>query len=72
MIYPNAELMIMLIPVPVKAKYVIPVYILLELSLGISQVSGDNVAHFAHLGGAVLGFILVKAWHLQGPKDFYS
>jgi membrane associated rhomboid family serine protease len=72
MIYPNAELMIMFIPVPVKAKYVIPVYILLELSLGISQVSGDNVAHFAHLGGAVLGFILVKAWHLQGPKDFYS
>lgn len=72
MIFPNAELMIMFIPVPVKAKYIIPVYILLELSLGITQLSGDNVAHFAHLGGAVLGFILVKAWHLQGPKDFYS
>jgi rhomboid-like protein len=72
MIYPNAELMIMLIPVPVKAKYVIPVYMLLELSLGVGQFEWDNVAHFAHLGGAVLGFILVKAWHLQGPKDFYS
>ncbi|MDB4924802.1 rhomboid family intramembrane serine protease [Mucilaginibacter sp.] len=70
MIYPNAELMIMFIPVPVKAKYIIPVYILIELGLGIGQFGGDNVAHFAHLGGAILGFILVKAWRLQGPKDF--
>jgi membrane associated rhomboid family serine protease len=72
MIYPNAELMIMFIPVPVKAKYIIPVYVLLELSLGVAQFSGDSVAHFAHLGGGILGFILVKAWHLQGPKDLYS
>jgi membrane associated rhomboid family serine protease len=70
MIYPNAELMILFIPVPVKAKYIIPVYVLIELSLGVGQFGGDNVAHFAHLGGAILGFILVKAWHLQGPKDF--
>jgi len=72
MLYPNAELMIMLIPVPVKAKYIIPVYVLVELSLGVGQFGGDNVAHFAHLGGALLGFILVKAWHLQGPRDFRS
>ncbi|MGZ3757491.1 MAG: rhomboid family intramembrane serine protease [Mucilaginibacter sp.] len=72
MIYPNAELMIMLIPVPVKAKYIIPVYVLIEISLGIGQFGGDNVAHFAHLGGALLGFMLVKLWHLQGPKSFYN
>jgi membrane associated rhomboid family serine protease len=70
MIFPNAELMIMFIPVPVKAKYIIPVYVLIELSLGVGQFGGDNVAHFAHLGGAVLGFIMVKLWHLQGPKDY--
>ncbi|HTH82372.1 MAG TPA: rhomboid family intramembrane serine protease [Mucilaginibacter sp.] len=70
MIYPNAELMVLLIPVPIKAKYIIPVYVLIELSLGIGQFSGDDVAHFAHLGGALLGFIMVKAWHLQGPKYF--
>lgn len=70
MIYPNAELMIMFIPVPVKAKYIIPVYVLLELSLGVAQFSGDSVAHFAHLGGAIIGFILVKVWHLQGPKNY--
>ena len=72
MIYPNAELMILFIPVPVKAKYIIPVYVLIELSLGVGQFGGDNVAHFAHLGGAILGFILVKAWKLQGPKNFYN
>jgi membrane associated rhomboid family serine protease len=70
MMYPNAELMIMFIPVPVKAKYIMPVYVLLELSLGVTQFAGDDVAHFAHLGGALIGFILVKAWRLQGPKDF--
>ena len=72
MIYPNAELMIMFIPVPVKAKYIIPVYVLLELSLRVAQFSGDSVAHFAHLGGAIIGFILVKVWHLQGPKNYYN
>lgn len=70
MMYPNAELMIMFIPVPVKAKYIMPVYVLMELSLGIGQFAGDDVAHFAHLGGALIGFILVKAWRLQGPKDY--
>jgi membrane associated rhomboid family serine protease len=70
MLYPNMELMIMFIPVPVKAKYIIPVYIFLEIYLGFSQFGGDNVAHFAHLGGALLGFIVVKTWRLQGPNNF--
>ncbi len=64
MLYPNLELMILFVPVPVKAKYLIPVYILVELYLGVSQYGGDNVAHFAHLGGALLGFILIKIWRL--------
>ncbi len=62
MLYPNAELMIMFIPVPVKAKYIIPVYILIELSLGVAQIQGDSIAHYAHLGGALIGYILVKLW----------
>ena len=69
MLYPDLELMIMFIPVPVKAKYIIPVYIVIELVSGFGNFAGDNVAHFAHLGGALLGFILVKIWHLQGPKN---
>ena len=70
MLYPNMELMIMFIPVPVKAKYIIPVYVLAELSLGLGQIAGDNVAHFAHLGGALLGFIMVKVWCLKSKNNF--
>jgi len=70
MLYPNAELFIMFIPVPVKAKYIIPVYILLELSLGVASIQGDSVAHYAHLGGALLGFILVKLW--KDKNTFYD
>lgn len=65
MLYPNLELMIMFIPVPIKAKYIIPVYIVFELYSGFSQFAGDNVAHFAHLGGALIGFIMVKVWRLR-------
>ncbi|MEO8794292.1 MAG: rhomboid family intramembrane serine protease [Daejeonella sp.] len=71
-LFPNAELFIMFIPVPVKAKYIIPVYILLELFLGVAQFSGDSIAHFAHLGGALFGFILVKLWNIKRPGNFYE
>jgi rhomboid-like protein len=70
MLYPNMELMILFIPVPVKAKYIIPVYVIIELFLGVSQFQGDNVAHFAHLGGALIGFIMVKAWRLTKTNNF--
>ena len=66
MLYPNLELMLLFIPIPIKAKYIIPLYILFEIYSGFGQVAGDNVAHFAHLGGALLGFILIKHWRLQG------
>jgi membrane associated rhomboid family serine protease len=62
MLYPNMELMLLFVPVPVKAKYIIPIYIVIEIVLGVGQFGGDNVAHFAHLGGALLGFILIKFW----------
>jgi len=61
-LYPNAELLLFFIPIPIKAKYFIPFYILIELSLGIAQIQGDSIAHYAHLGGALIGFILVKIW----------
>ncbi len=67
MLFPNAELYIFFIPVAVKAKYMVPVYILLELVLGVAQFSGDSVAHFAHLGGALFGFILIKIWNRGQP-----
>jgi len=71
MLYPNMELMILFIPVPVKAKYIIPVYVVIELFLGFGQFAGDNVAHFAHLGGALIGFIVVKTWHINRNNNIY-
>ncbi|MEJ2904493.1 rhomboid family intramembrane serine protease [Pedobacter panaciterrae] len=70
-LYPNTELYILFIPVPIKAKYIIPVYILFELSMGVARVQGDSVAHYAHLGGALIGFILVKLWKDKDNNRFY-
>ena len=72
MLFPNAELFIMFIPVPIKAKYIIPIYVILELFLGVKQFSGDSVAHFAHLGGALFGFILIKMWHFKRRNNFHE
>jgi membrane associated rhomboid family serine protease len=71
MLYPNVELYIMFIPVPVKAKYAVTGYILIELFSGVGQFSGDNVAHFAHLGGALFGFIMIKYWRMQRPNNYF-
>lgn len=73
MLYPNIELYIMFIPVPVKAKYIVPVYVLIELTLGLGDFKGDSVAHFAHLGGALIGYILVKMWRNKNTYyDYYE
>jgi len=69
-LYPNMELMLMFIPFPIKAKYFIPIYIVIELFLGVARIQGDSVAHFAHLGGALIGFILVKLW--KDKDRFYD
>jgi membrane associated rhomboid family serine protease len=70
MLYPNVELYIMFIPIPVKAKWAVTGYVAIELFSGIGQFSGDNVAHFAHLGGALFGFIMIKVWRMQRPNNF--
>jgi len=70
MFFPNSELMFIFIPYPIKAKYMVPGLMLLDLFLGISSFSWDNIAHFAHLGGALTGFILIKIWNKDRTK-FY-
>jgi membrane associated rhomboid family serine protease len=70
MLFPNTELMMLFFPVPIKAKYLMPFMILLELFLGVNNFQWDNVAHFAHLGGALFGFILVKIWQ-RNKNTFY-
>lgn len=61
-LFPNAELMLMFIPFPIKAKILFPILIIGSLYLGIKQMSGDNIAHFAHVGGALIGWLWVRNW----------
>lgn len=65
MLYPNRSLYFMFIPVPVKAKYMVLIWGGLELLLGLSSAS-DGVAHFAHLGGMIFGFMLIYYWKKKG------
>ena len=60
-LYPDAKIMLMFIPVPVKVKYLMPVVIIVSIYLGISGNAG-GIAHLAHVGGALVGFILAKIW----------
>lgn len=65
--FPNVELMLMFIPVPIKAKYFVPGLLAIDLFLGLKGQAvfgsgGDGIAHFAHLGGALIGFIMMWYW----------
>ena len=61
-LFPDAKLMFMFIPFPIKAKYLTPIIIAASIFLGFGQFSGDNIAHFAHLGGALIGFLYIWNW----------
>jgi len=64
--FPNAELALMFIPIPIKAKFFVPAILLIDLYSGFNGGSifgtSTGIAHFAHLGGALMGFILVLIW----------
>ena len=64
MMHPNDRIMLLIPPIPMKAKYFVLAYGLLELMLGITD--NDNIAHFAHLGGMLFGFILLTYWRRRG------
>lgn len=70
-LFPNTELFILFIPFPIKAKWAVIGYVAIDLFSGVANVSGDNVAHFAHLGGALTGFILVLIWNKTNRRRFY-
>lgn len=69
-LFPNTELMLLFPPIPIKAKYFVIGYAAIELWLGFSNNPGDNVAHFAHLGGALMGIIIVLIWQ-RNKNTFY-
>ncbi len=65
MLFPNMPLYIMFIPVPIKAKWMVIGYGVIELLIGLSNAN-DGVAHFAHLGGMIFGFIMIYFWKKKG------
>ena len=69
MLFPNTQLMLLFPPIPIRAKYFVIIYGVLELVLAFTQ-RGSNIAHFAHLGGMIFGFILIKYWQ-KDRKTFY-
>ena len=69
MLFPNTLLYIYF-AIPIKAKYFVMIYGALELYLGLNNNPADNVAHFAHLGGMLFGFLLLKYWQ-KNHTQFY-
>ncbi|MCK9206594.1 MAG: rhomboid family intramembrane serine protease [Salinivirgaceae bacterium] len=70
MLFPNTQLMLLFPPIPIKAKYFVIIYGAIELFAAVMQQPGDNVAHFAHLGGMLFGFILIKYWNSKGYSNY--
>ncbi len=69
-LFPNTELFMFPIPFPVKAKYAIALFAAYDLFGGLNP-GMDNIAHFAHLGGLVMGFIIVLYWNKKNKQTFY-
>lgn len=68
MSFPNSKLALIFLPVPIPAKFFIPVLIGIDLFSGVTGFSifGGGIAHFAHVGGALIGFLLVWYWKSTG------
>lgn len=70
MMFPNSVIYLYF-AIPIKAKWFVIIYGAMELFFGVSNSSGDNVAHFAHLGGMLFGFLLIMYWNKKMKKRFF-
>lgn len=68
MLFPNEKMFVFPLPFPIPAKYFVAGYALIEFFSGMANNPGDNVAHFAHLGGMIFGFILIMYWRNQNRR----
>ena len=71
MMFPNQKILLLIPPIPLKAKYFVMIYGAIELVLGITSLD-TGVAHFAHLGGMFFGFVLIKFWKTKQVRQFTS
>lgn len=70
MMFPERRIMLLIPPIPLKAKYFVAIFGAIELISGLSRTN-SGVAHFAHLGGMLVGFILIKYWGLKSQDSYY-
>lgn len=70
MMFPERPIMLLFPPIPIKAKYFVAIFGGIELVSGLSRAN-SGVAHFAHLGGMLVGFLLIKYWGLKGESEYY-
>lgn len=68
MMFPDRYIVLLIPPVPIKAKYFVAIFGAIELLSGVFRTS-SGIAHFAHLGGMIVGFILIKYWGFKGSKQ---
>jgi len=68
MMFPNRYIVLLIPPIPIKAKYFVAIFGVIELFSGVMR-PGSGIAHFAHLGGMIVGFILIKYWGLKGERQ---
>lgn len=69
MIFPEERIFIFPLPVPIKAKWFILIYVAIELFSGLTSYGNSNVAHFAHLGGMLFGFLLIRYWRGHNNRN---
>ncbi|MEO8517416.1 MAG: rhomboid family intramembrane serine protease [Flavobacterium sp.] len=70
--FPEAKLMMIFLPIPIKAKYFVPAIVAIDLFSGVTGTTifgGGNIAHFAHVGGALVGFIMMWFWRKNSFND---
>lgn len=71
MTFPNSEMYLFPIPIPIKAWVYVTFYGIIELYQGVKAAENDNVAHFAHLGGMIFAFIMIRLWRDKSQNDYY-
>lgn len=70
MMFPERPIMLLFPPIPIKAKYFVAIFGAIELISGLTRAN-SGVAHFAHLGGMLIGFVLIKYWGLKSEDTYY-
>ncbi len=70
LLFPNTEMMLLFPPIPIKAKYLVMILGGIAIYSGFKDSAGDNTAHFAHLGGMIVSYIILKYWQ-KNSKNFY-